>query len=521
VAGSGADFAGPAVDKPYLEVDAWVDFVHSTGRTLRRPVFWDGGQTYRARFSSIESVGTWQWTVAAKSEYHRFHPSSGELTAAPPDSDNPHAARRHGFPTIQSGARAMVYADGTPAFLVADTAWAMPFRATCDDVIAYAADRQAKHFNGAFLMAVQPDMEAQGPRARNTDYGFEEGFHDLSQGRLNEINIEYWQYFDQISAILLAHGITPILSPVFHGYGWKGMGIAGPVIPPDEYGRFCRYLVARYGARPVVYLVGADGSGLEPGVEAGGLEIETWDAYRQPTGIHYRPHSRNHAHQDAAWLDFQSCQTGHDGDHAPDRLATMWMHRPVKAIMNGEPTYENSGRRGKATGWWQGHEAWSNVCAGGLFGVVYGAGSLWQWRIHAEEEGHGEFYIAEHAGWREALDFEGSRYVGLVGAILDGLPLADAVPCWDVCQRARGLLIPGKLFLCYAEHGGPWKFLDADGRIPDHYWLLDPTSAQVVGSGIRPHNYGMIPGEPEIPRILICADEIPPIVAVQQASADC
>lgn len=80
------------------------------------------------------------------------------------------------------------------------------------------------------------------------------------------------------------------------------------------------------------------------------------------------PHHRNDEHQDADWLDFQSCQTGHTGDHVPDRLATMWAQQPVKAIMNGEPSYEHNGRPGVAEGWWQGHEAWSNLCAGALMG---------------------------------------------------------------------------------------------------------------------------------------------------------
>ncbi len=88
--------------------------------------------------------------------------------------------------------------------------------------------------------------------------------------------------------------------------------------------------------------------------------------------------------------------------------------------------------------------------------------------------GHGEFSSARHAGWQEALDFEGSRYVGLVGDILDDLPIAHAIPCWDVCQHPW-TADPGSPLLGYAEHGGPWKFLDADGRVPYHYWVIDPT----------------------------------------------
>jgi len=114
------------------------------------------------------------------------------------------------------------------------------------------------------------------------------------------------------------------------------------------------------------------------------------------------------------------------------------------------------------------------------------------------------------------MNFEGSRYVGLVEKILHGLPLAEAVPCWHVLQRTRGLIVEGEFFLCYAEHGGRWNVLDADGRIPDRYWIIDPTTADLVETGIRPRNFGGIPGPDGVPRILICANEAPPVVTAKQ-----
>src|SRR6476646_7775224 len=136
-------------------------------------------------------------------------------------------------------------------------------------------------------MSVQPDMEARGPRDRTVDEGFDVGFEDLFQGHLNELNPAYFQYFDRLTGKLVTHEIVPVLQPVIFGFGWKGLKVAGPVVPPAEYARYCRYLVARYGARPAIYLVGADGSGYEPQVLAGGEAIESWDCYGQPAGIHY------------------------------------------------------------------------------------------------------------------------------------------------------------------------------------------------------------------------------------------
>ncbi len=75
---------------------------------------------------------------------------------------------------------------------------------------------------------------------------------------------------------------------------------------------------------------------------------------------------------------------------------------------------------------------------------------------------------------------------------------------------ARGAARPSGV---YAEHGGRWTILDADGRVPDRYWLIDPRTANLLDTGVRPGNYGIIYAEEEVPAVLICAHEVPPAVA--------
>ncbi|MYS50533.1 DUF4038 domain-containing protein, partial [Streptomyces sp. SID6013] len=327
--------------EPYTDVDLWADFRHEpTGTVLRRPAFWDGDDTWRIRFASPLADGAWTWHTSANVEDTGLTGLTGTITAGPAEPGN--RFERHGFWTMSPGGRSLVHADGTPAVLVADTAWALPWRATHEDARVYAADRSAKGFNAVLMMSVQPDMHAEGPEDRTADLGFAVGFRDLKDGRLRRLDPGYFQYLDGLLDILAEHALVPVLNPVFHGFGWKGRSVAGTVVPLDEYARYCRYLVARYGARPVIYLVGADGSGEEPQIAAGGEEVEAWDAYRQPCGIHYRSYGNNRAHQDADWLDFQWCQTGHRAEHIPERVADMWRNEPVKAVANGEPSYENS-----------------------------------------------------------------------------------------------------------------------------------------------------------------------------------
>jgi len=468
--------------KAYTDVSMWVEFTSGAQASLRRPAFWDGGRTWRVRFAA-PSPGRWEWRSFSSVEDTGLAGQSGELICEAGEATG-HRFYKHGFWRMSSGGRNLVHADGRPCLLAADTAWALPWRATEEACRIYAQDRQAKGFNAVLLMSVQPDMGARGPRDRTADTGFDVGFEDLPSGHINQPIPAYFQYLDRLVAILVEHEIVPVFQPVFQGFGWKGLGVAGVVVPPEEYARYCRYLVARYGARPAIYLVGGDGSGYEAQIPAGGQAVERWDAYHQPTGIHYRPHADNRAWQDAKWLDFQWCQTGHFGEHVPERVSDMWRNRPVKAVANGEPTYENGGRLGKAAGWWQGHEAWSNLCSGGTLGVVYGAGSLWQWLLRPDEPEQAAYFRAEGAGWREALDFEGSRYVGLVAKILDGLPFADMAPNWQVTLGRRGLLVPGKLFICYTSEGGPHLFYS--NQIPRHYRVIDPRSGAVLQTGVRP-----------------------------------
>lgn len=466
-----------AVDVPeaYTAVDAWVEFTHGGGTRIRRPAFWDGGRTWRVRFTSPLAQGTWLWRAHSAPEVAGVHGAAGQLAAVAGASPAESLLR------MSPGGRNAVRADGRGFFVVADTAWALPFRATVEQAHVYAADRRQKGFNAALLMTVQPDMGAEGPEDRTQHGGFGRGFHDLPHARLTKLNPAYFQHLDRLVDVLLEHGIVPIYQPVFHGFGWKGLGVAGPKVPADDYARYCRYLVARYGARPAMWLAGADGTGREPNVRPAGEEIARSDAYRQPSGIHYNPWQNSDAHWDAPFFHFHLCQTGHGGDHRPERVAVMHTRTPVRAVANGEPTYEGMGGGKHGLGWWQGHEAWLNLTAGGTFGVFYGAASLWQWRLDDREPGWGEWSSGPW-GWRHALDLEGSRYPGLVGRALAGMDFTDMTVSLEVGRAARAVAKPGSFALVYLPNGGglhvmpwadrvAWRLMDA--RTGE--WLQDGT----------------------------------------------
>ncbi len=481
-------------NNPYTETEVWAWFVNDKGDSLVRPVFWDGGNTWKLRFAPPDAGHTWYWQVYSSVEDEGFE-KSGALRSVPYTGNN--KLEQHGLLRMSEGKRNIIHADGTPMLLVGDTPWSIPFRATTEQVEEYAADRRKKGFNTALLIGVQPDKQAEGPEARNTVEGFARGFYDIPQGHLNQLNPSYFQTLDSIMSILHRHEIVPVFAPLTHGYGWKGKGSLGPTAAGEEYARYTKYLMARYGSSPALWLLSLDGHGNAPGVVPAGEILEKWDAYEQPTGLHYNPcddflatwavndsshcYHYNRMHQGAAWLDFQWAQTGHDGKHLYHKVERMYDNKPVKAVMNGEPTYERMNEGTVGIGWWQGEDAWNQLMHGGTMGVVYGAVSVWQWKITPDEPGWEEWTNAPY-NWKDALQFEGSRYVGCISRAFDGFDFKDMERRWDLTGNKLPLLArEGVFYISYLDKGGNISIKGIPENMPC-YWF-DPVKGEFHSEG--------------------------------------
>lgn len=481
-------------ENPYTDVEMHVEFSGPNGREIRRPAFWDGGNTWRVRFASPSVNGEWNWkSISSVTADSGLHGRSGSIRSTEYVGDNP--LLQHGLLRMSPEGRNVVHADGTPFLMIGDTPWALPFRGTEKSVKAYAQNRQVRGFNTALLMSVQPDRQVEGPRDRTAEGGFGVAFEDLPSGHLNELNPGYFKTLDSLINILIDHGIVPVYNPVFQGFGWKGGQALGDHAEPGEYSRYVRYLIARYGARPAMWLISADGYGNEPVVASAGQTVQEWDAYSQPTGLHYSPYDDlmpewsddprfgfhfNRANQDEEWLDFQWAQTGHNAEHHPHEVFRMYENEPTKAVANGEPTYERIGEPDRATGWWQGHEAWLNFTSGGTMGVIYGAGGLWNWKLSSNEEGWPD-WANTNASWDQSMQFEGSKYVGYLSRALEGLDLTDIQHRPDLAYGALALAKESELYIVYLPEGGPVRL--GGLREPMSYRWFDPKKGAWTGSG--------------------------------------
>lgn len=491
---------------PYTDVDVWARFENDAGEHLVRPAFWDGGSSWKVRFAPPDAGRTWTWRSEASVDDAGLTGRTGSLRSVAYTGDN--ALLKHGLLRMSPGKRNVVHADGAPFLVVADTAWSIPYRATPEQVTTYATDRQAKGFNTTFLITVQGDKFAKGPDARDTPLGFARAFADIPDGHMNTLHPEYFQALDGLVRILIDHELVPLYAPVAHGYGWKGETPIGPALAPEEYVRYARYLVARYGSMPAFWLVSLDSNGFAPSIKPAGEAFERWDAYRQPTGLHYSPYDDymadwakpgsdccfhgNKSHQAEPWLDFQWAQTGHDGKPLYHKVQRMYDVTPVRAVMNGESTYEAMGQGKHGLGWWQGDDAWHQLMHGGTMGVAYGAVSVWMWKVSRDEPGWPDWTDAP-LSWRDALDLEGGKYVGAVARAFRDYDATDIERRWDLAEGNTPLLAkPGSLYVAYLPKGGTIVIPAAPAGLPVRWFdakageFRDESAASIGGRFTAP-----------------------------------
>jgi len=479
----------------YTKVDVWASFVSSRGDTLLRPAFWDGGNNWKVRFVPVDTGSVWRWMTFSSANDKGLSGHSGSFKSVEYKGKND--LLKHGTLKISSGKRNILHYDGKPFLLVGDTPWSIPYRATVEQVKVYAEDRMQKGFNTALLISMQPDRDAEGPEARNTILGFDRAFEDSKDGHLNKLKPDYFRILDSIITVLVDHEIVPVIAPLAHGYGWKGRSALGPIVDSSEYSRYCKYLVARYGCNPALWLISLDGTGLAPGVKPAGETIEKWDCYKQPVGLHYNPwdnrladwaeqgnpccYHYNRTYQDEPWLDFQWAQTGHDGLHIYHKVEGMYENQPVKAIMNGEPTYEAMGGGKHGLGWWQGEDAWLQLMHGGTMGVNYGAVSLWQWKI-VPDEPEWEQWTDAPFSWRDAICFEGGKYVAFISRAFEGYDFADMQKRPDLIVGSKFLLAKeGIFYITYLDSGGEIRIKNVPDGIP--FWWFNPLTGEFAKEG--------------------------------------
>lgn len=305
---------------PFNDVDLDVIFTNGEG-TWRVPAFWRGGSTWTVRFAPPqpgEYTYKLESTDAANPDLngHEAH-----IRILPYRGTNP--LLQHGAPRVSANKRYFEYADGTPFYWLGDTWWiGLSDRISWDAFQKLSQNRKEKGFTVVQICAgMIPNNEEVAP--------IEEGYRNeggpVYDPQFKQINPKYFDYADRRIAYLVDSGIAPAIVGAWH-QALAQMGVA-------KMKKHWRYIIARYGAYPVFWIVGGEvfdppqaetrkaddkSKGVEdelrvPGWSDVARYIRTTDPLHHPVTVHEIPPPYRPPLNDDALTDFDLFQPSHLG----------------------------------------------------------------------------------------------------------------------------------------------------------------------------------------------------------------
>ncbi len=422
--------SGKRYADPFNGVEVDVVVTAPDGSEQRVPAYWAGDQVWRVRYASAQ-VGSHQLrSVCSDSANPDLHGVTGTLEVGEYSGSN--KLYQHGRLRVAGDQRHLQHADGTPFFWLADTWW-MGFcqrMSWPQDFQELTADRTGKGFSVIQIVAgLYPDMEPFDPRGAN-----EAGFPWETD--FSRINPAYFDHVDLRVAYLVQSGLVPCIVG-FWGYF---LGFAGP----DVLKKHWRYLIARYGAYPVVWCAAGEAllpwyksdefrevlESLDKGQWLPDQMRATWsdimrsiratDPYHNPLTIHPIQHGTDQV-DDPTTMDIDWLQTGHGGQASAINTIRMvedaLSRQPKMPVIVSEVCYEGILESSREE--IQRFLFWSCLLSGAA-GHSYGANGIWQ--VNTKEQPHGASPHGiswGHTPWKDAYKLPGSGQLGLGKRLLE------------------------------------------------------------------------------------------------------
>lgn len=332
---------------PYRDgANVTVTFTGTSGRALGRVFvaqgFWDGGQTYRARFSP-PAEGAWRWQSASTDS--GLHAQSGAFVCKG-ELPATHVSRRGPVREARTYPYTFAHEDGTPFFLLGDTQWSFSTSALAwpEEFQTYIDARSAQGFN--YVHGVLYQIWPPGNSAN-------EGGLPFHAHNVDRLNPGFWQAFDQRVAYMNEKGMVAGLLLAWANDAWKYFSTE------EQTQRFVQYLINRYAAYNVFWIVAGEYEEAAPpgGHAAIGEYLRGHDPYQHPRTIHTINTSAKEFGE-AAWHTTIYQQIFHARQVTPDR-------RFNKPVINSEFGYEGDQSAEEVR-----QDAWEILLRGGF--AVYG-----------------------------------------------------------------------------------------------------------------------------------------------------
>lgn len=400
--------AGRSVQHP-MTVKFGAVFLGPDQTRLVVPGFWDGGQSFKVRFTPT-LPGSWTYRTYASISGLKDQAGTVEVTVS--QSDNP-LFQHGGFLKVSTNRRYLTYADGTPFFWLGDTWWFCPGRRCpihrssnpeIDSMYKHMVDVRAKQGYTTVLMA----FAGHSPKL----------FHPT---QWDEKYLRNWRLTDSYISYANQKGIIPILGSGFHQSIDKA--------PLYQLRLLWRYLIARYGAYAVGWLIIGeynfknDAKRIEK-VDALGEYIKRLDPYKRAISAHPWLYTKEKRQLwDRPWYDFIMIQGGH-GYPPPIEYYLAIFNRFPKPFLETETRYEGIFNAGPDD---VRHAAYRAIQAGS-FGYTYGSHGLWLPMLHPEEKHPSLEAWGKALPWWQALKRPGGEQMGYLRRFYESLPWEKLMP---------------------------------------------------------------------------------------------
>jgi hypothetical protein len=365
---------------PFQEVTFKVEFTSPTGENRTVEGFWDGEKIWRVRFAPNE-IGTWHYqTICSDTANSGLHHQTGTFLCTAPRGN--HRFSQHGPLRVSPDGRYLMHEDRTPFFWLGDTAWCGPLLSTFAEWEYYLNERVRQKFSAVQWVATQFRAAPDGDREKQLAY--------TGTQRI-QIHPKFFQRLDEKVEAANRAGLlnVPVLLWAING-GSNPPINPGVSLPEDQAIVLARYLVARWGANDVVWILNGDG-------DYRGEKAERWKRIGRAV-FGDRPHAPLTLHpgggqwpwdefREEKWIDICGYQSGHN--ETDDNLkwivfgppATEWRKEPTRPFISLEAPYENhngSDRKPMSADVVRRAHYWSLLTVP-TAGVTYGGHGVWGW----------------------------------------------------------------------------------------------------------------------------------------------
>jgi len=470
---------------PFVEIE--VDGIFRQGeKQWNVPAFWTGGSKWKLRFAP-PALGEYTYHVECTDKSNaELNGKDRSLHVSAYHGDNP--LLKHGFVKITAGKGYFEHADGTPFLWLGDTWWkCLCKRLTWEGFQELTADRKAKGFNVVqIICGPYPDENFFQPSLEN------EGGQPYLAKDMSALNPKYFEFADRRFKHLVDAGMVPAIVGAWGRGDCNSMDAFGPA----NIKRHWRYVIARYGAYPVTWILAGEIADETKWGQGPWAEIARYvreiDPYKHPLTCH-TGNGRRGAAGDICLIDYDMVGGNHDEQKAiaEETLAIVTSacaKKPAMPVLVGETCYEGHMQQGFGT--IQRHVFWRNLLSGAA-GHTYGSAGVW----HAGVDGdHGNWGAWDRqpydwTTWKEGMNYPGSTQLGIGKKLLEQYPWHrfEAHPEWAPACFAAG--IPGGIRIIYRPKKGiyDWSGFTVNDLVPGMPYTafyFDPATGRRFDQGV-------------------------------------